>query len=250
MQVTVYRTDKITSKSHDLFELLDATLPELQEGSIVAVAAKIVSLCEGQVVPIEEADKDELIAQESDLYLPRSSSKYDVSFTVTHHMLIPTAGIDESNANDHYILWPKDIQASANAIRKHLTQKHGLQKLGVIITDSTTRPFQWGTTGIAIAYSGFNPLKDYIGTEDVFGRKLVFQKSNLANGMAAAVVMLMGEGSEQTPIGVLSDLNGIEFSDRDPTAEELAELIIEPEDDLYEPFLTAVDWKKGARGRK
>ena len=247
MQVNVYKTDKITSKSHDLFELLDSVLPPLTEGSVVAVAAKIVSLCEGRVVPIDAADKDDLIAQESQRYLPRTSSKYDVSFTVTHNMLIPTAGIDESNANDNYILWPKDIQGSANAIRRHLVQKHGLQNLGVIITDSTTKPFQWGTTGIAIAYSGFSPLKDYIGKEDVFGRKLIFQKSNIANGLAASAVTLMGEGSEQTPICVIKDLPFVEFRKDDPTPEELAELIIPLEDDLYEPFLTAVEWQKGKR---
>lgn len=248
MQVQVFKTDKITSKSHDLFELLDAALPKLEEGSIVAVAAKIVSLCEGRVVSPETSRKDDLIARESQWYLPRTSSKYDLCFTITHHMLIPTAGIDESNANGEYILWPKDLQGSVNAIRRHLMEKHGLQRLGVIITDSTTRPFQWGTTGIAIAYSGFNPLKNYIGTEDVFGRKLVFQQSNLANGMAAAAVLMMGEGSEQTPVALLTDLPFIEFLDHDPTAEELAMTIIDPADDIYEPFLTAVKWRKGGAG--
>jgi F420-0:gamma-glutamyl ligase len=108
---------------------------------------------------------------------------------------------------------------------------------------------QWGTTGIAVAYSGFKPLKDYIGTEDIFGRKLQFQKSNLANGIAAAAVLLMGEGNEQTPLCVLADLPFIEFQDNDPTEEELASLVIEPEDDLYGPFLTAVDWRKGERSK-
>lgn len=249
MQIKVFKTDKVTSKSHDLFELIDAVLPKVEEGAVVAIAAKIVSLCEGRVVPTNETTKDELIAQESDLFLPRSSSKYDVSFTVTRHMLIPMAGIDESNANDNYILWPEDAQASANAIRAHLMQTHGLKKVGVIITDSTTRPFQWGTTGIAIAYSGFKALKNYIGTEDVFGRKLQFQKSNIANGLAAAAVVMMGEGSEQTPIAVLSEVSFVEFQENDPTEQELDDLIIEPEDDLYEPFLTAVDWQIGKRGQ-
>lgn len=249
MNITVYKTDKITSRSHELFALLDSTLPALTENSVVAIAAKIVSLCEGRVVTMENADKDSLIAQEADLYLPRTSSRYDVSFTITHNMLIPTAGIDESNANDHYILWPEDIQASANAIRAHLMQKNSLQYIGVIITDSTTRPLQWGTTGIAIAYSGFKPLKDYIGTKDVFGRKLIFQKSNMANGLAAAAVLMMGEGSEQTPIALISEADFLEFQDHDPTDEELADLRIPLADDLYEPFLTAVDWKKGKSGR-
>jgi putative folate metabolism gamma-glutamate ligase len=231
-----------------LFELIDNTLPALEEGSVVAIAAKIVSLCEGRVVPLGETTKQDLIAQEADYFLPQTKSKYDVSFSLTHNMLIPSAGIDESNANNHYILWPKDIQASANAIREHLMKKHGLTKLGVIITDSTTRPMQWGITGIAIAYSGFNPLKNYIGTEDLFGRKLVFETSNHANGLAAAAVLMMGEGSEQTPLALLTDLPFIEFRDHNPTSGELQALIIDPNDDLYEPFLTAVDWQKGRGG--
>ena len=130
MKVSVYKTPKITSQSHNLFELLDDALPSLHEGAVVAVAAKIVSLCEGRVVPLEGTDKDELISQESQWFLPRAG-KYNLSLTITHNMLIPTAGIDESNANDQYILWPSDPQESANRIHKHLLQKHKLHKIGV-----------------------------------------------------------------------------------------------------------------------
>jgi F420-0:gamma-glutamyl ligase len=244
VKIAIYKVPKITSRSHDLFVLLDDTLTELAEGSVVAIAAKIVSLCEGRTIPMEGADKDELISGESQWYLPRAG-KYEVSFTVTHNMLIPTAGIDESNGNDQYILWPVDPQASANRIREHLVQKHGIQNVGVIITDSTTRPLQWGTTGVAIAYSGFNPLKDYIGQKDIFGRELQFQKSNIANGLAAAAVTLMGEGNEQTPIALLEDVSFVEFQKRNPTEQELADLKIEREDDLYWPLLKLAPWEKG-----
>jgi putative folate metabolism gamma-glutamate ligase len=245
MKVSVYKTDKVLPGSHDLFALLDASLPSLPDRSIVSVAAKIVSLCEGRVVSMDKAEKDDLIRQESQQYLPRNLSKYDVSFTITHHMLIPTAGIDESNGNGDYILWPKDLQASANAIREHLLEKHGLRHVGVIITDSTTRPLQWGTTGIAIAYSGFSPLKNYIGQEDIFGRKLEYQKASIANGLAAAAVTLMGEGNEQTPLALLEDLPFVDFQDSNPTQQELQALNIEPQDDLYWPLIRSAPWVKG-----
>lgn len=244
MKVTAYKTDKVTSRSHDLFELLDAALPPLSEGSVVAVATKIVSLCEGRVVPIEGTDKDELIRQESQWYLPRGG-KYKLAFTITRNFFLPTAGIDESNANDQYILWPEDLQSSANAIRKHLREKHGIQRVGVVMTDSTTRPTHWGTTGISVAYSGFEPLKDYIGQDDVFGRKLEFQKASIANGLAASAVTLMGEGNEQTPLAVIEDVPFVVFRDSDPTPEELDMMRIEPEDDLFWPFLEKAEWKKG-----
>jgi F420-0:gamma-glutamyl ligase len=244
MKVSVYKTDKITDRSHDLFDVLDSALPQLGEGSVVAVAAKIVSLCEGRVVPIEGTDKDELIRRESQRYLPRTGT-YELAFTVTRNLFIPTAGIDESNANDQYILWPKDLQASANAIREHLAAKHAIQHVGVIITDSTCRPMQWGTTGIAIASSGFKPLKDYRGQQDLFGRTLQFQTASMANGLAATAVTMMGEGSEQTPIALIEDVSFIEFQPRNPTEEELAAVRIDPEDDMFWPLMRLGDWHDG-----
>jgi F420-0:gamma-glutamyl ligase len=244
MNITVYKTDPVTSRSHDLFDLLDTALPAISEGCVVAVAAKIVSLCEGRVVPLKAVQKNDLIKQESQWYSP-PSGQYDLSFTITRGLFIPTAGIDESNANDHYILWPKDLQANANAIREHLVQKHNKQNVGVVITDSTNRPLQWGTTGIAIAYSGFQPLKDYRGKQDIFGREMKFQTASLANGLAAAAVTMMGEGNEQTPIALLEDLPFITFQKRNPTEQELASLYIEKEDDMYWPFLKNTEWKKG-----
>jgi len=244
MKITVYKVPKITSRSHDLFELLDSVLPDLPEGCVVAIATKIVSLCEGRVVAAEGADKDELIRQEARWYLPRAGA-YHVSFTITRGKLIPTAGIDESNSDGHYILWPEDLQQSANAIREYLVRKHGRKRIGVILTDSTTRPLQWGTTGIALAHSGFMPLKDYIGQPDVFGRPMQFQKSNIANGLAAAAVTMMGEGDEQTPIALVEDVPFVEFQERNPSKQELADLRIEREDDLYWPLLKLAKWRKG-----
>lgn len=136
MKVTVYKTDKITARSHNLFDLLDAALPSLADGCVVAIAAKIVSLCEGRVVPLDGTDKDDLIRREAQWYLPRTG-KYELAFTIARNLFIPTAGIDESNANGFYVLWPKDLQASANAIREHLAGKHKIGRFGIIITDST-----------------------------------------------------------------------------------------------------------------
>ena len=244
MKITVYKTDKITAHSHDLFDLLDTALPSLTDGCVVAVATKIVSLCEGRIVPLDGTDKDDLIRQEAQWFLPRTG-KYELAFTIAHNLFIPTAGIDESNANGYYILWPKDLQASTNAIREYLVSKHKVRRLGVIITDSTCRPLQWGTTGIALAYSGFKPLKDYRGQKDLFGRTMEFQTASLANGLAAAAVTMMGEGAEQTPIALLEDLPFIDFQARNPSEEELAALRIEKEDDMFWPFFKSSPWQKG-----
>ncbi len=245
MIVKAVKTRIVTAKSCTLQELLDDSIAGLPEGSVVAIASKVVSLCEGRVVPVEGTDKEKLIAEQAQLFIPSPSNPYGVSLSVTRNLLVAAAGIDESNVDGQYVLWPADPQASANQARSFLRKKFGLKSVGVIITDSATRPFEWGTTGISIAYSGFKPLKDYIGEEDLFGRKLVYQKNNIQGGLAAAAAAAMGEGSEQKPLAILSELDFVTFVDADPTAEELAALKIEPESDIYSPLLMGAPWQKG-----
>jgi F420-0:gamma-glutamyl ligase len=115
----------------------------------------------------------------------------------------------------------------------------------VIITDSTTAPLRVGVVGIALAHSGFLALHDYIGTPDLFGRPLRMTKANVAEALAAAAVVVMGEGSEQTPLAQLTDLPFVTFQDADPSATELAAMRIAPEDDLYGPLIEAAPWCRG-----
>lgn len=245
MKVTSIKTHKITVEDKDILSILDKYITELKENSVVAITSKIVALCEGNVVKIEDADKENLVKKESQFYLPKSESKYAVSLTITGDQLVATAGIDESNANGYFVLWPKNPQESANEIRKFLRQKFNVQNLGVIITDSKTTPLRWGVTGTAIAYSGFKPLNDLIGTEDLFGRQLKMTKVNVVDGLAGAAVLVMGEGIEQTPLAVIEDIPFVKFVDQDPAEEELESMSISIEDDIYAPMLTSVKWQKG-----
>jgi F420-0:gamma-glutamyl ligase len=182
-------------------------------------------------------------------FLPPGASRYHVHLTIVDNLLIPEAGVDESNANGHYILWPRDPQGTANAVRAYLSERFNCRHVGVIITDSKTTPLRWGVTGVALAHSGFLPLNDYIGQPDVFGRELRMTKVALADALAAAAVLVMGEGREQTPLAVLGVLPFVVFQGRDPTEEELRQRWISIEDDLYAPLLTAVNWRKGKRQR-
>ena len=170
MIVTAIKTIKIAAGSIGLTELLDAAITNLDEGVVVAITSKLVSLCETNIVPIGAIGKEQLIIQESNFYLPASFSKYGHHFTITNNTLIPMAGIDESNGAGHYVLWPKDAQKSANEVRHYLVERFGLNEVGVVITDSTCQPLRRGTTGIALAYSGFQALHDYVGSPDLFGR--------------------------------------------------------------------------------
>jgi dihydrofolate synthase / folylpolyglutamate synthase len=249
MIVRPVRTDKILSGNGDIFEVLDMHLKEVKEETVVAITSKIVAICEGRTVPINEAEKEDLVIRESDYYLPAHISKYGFSFTITHNTLIPVAGIDESNGNGDYILWPADPQQSANAIRAYFVKRFGLKKIGVIITDSTARPLHYGTEGVAISYSGFSPLNDYVGQKDLFGREFKVSVANIADGLASSAVLVMGEGTEQTPIALITEVPFTEFQDRDPTDAELQKFYLEHmEDDLFAPFLQNMGWQKGGRG--
>jgi len=247
MKVAALRTELITAGATELIPLLERVIDSLEEGSVIAITSKIVSLCESRVMPFDQIGKDDLVVRESDLYLPASRSKYGYHFSITNNTLIPMGGVDESNGDGQYVLWPKDAQATASQVRAWAKQKFGLSQIGVIITDSTCRPLRRGTNGIMLAFSGFRALNDYVGRPDLFGRPFTVSQADVAGGLAAAAVLQMGEGAEQTPIAILTELPFVHFQDRDPTAEELATVIIPLEEDLFAPFLGSVHWRAGTR---
>ena len=245
MKIASYKTPKITAKGN-LLTLLDSTLPHLQEKDIVVITSKIISICQGRVVANDgEVDKYELIRQEADAVIENEKLKrLGVVLTIKDEILIPNAGIDESNGNGYFILWPRDIHKTAADIWQHLRAKYNLKHLGVIITDSHTTPLRWGTTGMGLSWAGFAALKDYIGTPDIFGRRLRVTKANVLDGLAAAAVLTMGEGNEQTPLALIRDAAFVTFQELPPSKSEIANLKISLDEDIFSPMLTAVRWKQ------
>lgn len=250
MKINPIRTEKIRTGSVTLEELLDAHLASLSEGNILAITSKVVSLCEGNTLKIEDHSKEALVRNESSYYLPAALSSYGFRFTITDNTLIPMSGIDESNGDGNYILWPKDPQATANAVRIYLAKRFNLKNVGVIITDSTCRPLRRGTSGIALAHSGFKALRDYVGVADLFDRPYKVTQADVSGGLAAAAVVAMGEGNEQTPLCLLSELGFVEFQDRNPSDSELRALRISLDDDVFAPFLKSVAWQRGMKWRR
>lgn len=243
MQVITVKTPKITPEDRDILAVLDAALPSLAEGDIVAVTSKIVSICEGSVIPVGTIDKETLIEQEAERYLPADFSQYHYRFAVKHHTLAGSAGVDESNGSGHFVLWPRDPQGAADMIWEHVRNRYGLTNVGVVITDSTSQPMRRGAIGIALAHSGFVSLRRYVGQPDLFGRPFVAEHANVSGGLAATAVFAMGEGSEQTPLCVISDAPNIEFQQRPPSPEELENIRLTLESDVYAPFFTSAPWR-------
>lgn len=246
MQVKTIKTAVIKPGEDSLKDLLDKYIDSMPETSILVITSKLVSLCANTVQPANK-DKAQLIHDNSSYYLEKSESKFGLYFTITQKTLIPSAGIDESNGGGDYILWVDDFQSVANQVRAYLKDRFKLAKVGVIITDSTCTPLRRGTVGICLAHSGFRALNDYRGKPDLFDRPFNVSVSNIAGGLSSAAVVNMGEGTESTPLAIISEVPFVDFQDRDPSQSELDELIIDKDEDLFEPFLSAVDWKKGGK---
>lgn len=246
MNIQPIQTEKITVVDN-LFAILDRHIPTLKEKSVVVVTSKIVSICEGRVIKNDGTiDKKMLIRQEAEYFIEDELTKrYGITLTVKNNTLIASAGIDESNGNGYFILWPEDVMKSAGKIWNHLRKRDKVKNLGVIISDSRTIPMRWGTLGFGMGWAGLEPLNNYIGSEDIFGRKLKVTKSSVLDGLAASAVVAMGEGKEQTPIVIITDVPMVKFLDHAATTKEIAELHITLADDIYAPLTDTPKWRKG-----
>jgi F420-0:gamma-glutamyl ligase len=239
------KTRPLSPPQDNLWDALDPALPQLQEGDVIAITSKVVAIHQGRCVPVGAvADKEKLVAAEADRWLPKASSRYGITLAIKGCTLIASAGIDASNARDHYVLWPDDPWGAARDIAVRLRARHRLARLGVILTDSHCTPLRRGTTGISIGSHGFDPLRDYRGRPDIFGRPLEVTLSNQADAIAAASVGLMGEGAECIPAVVIRNWPGLHYSD----ASHKDAFLIPPEEDIFAPLLAALTNPPKSRG--
>ena len=252
MIITPLKTKKLLPPKDDLFAIMRKAIKRIPERSILGITSKVVSIHEGRCIPIENVpDKDKLIMAEADYYLPRDKKTPWVLHTIKHNLLIPTAGIDESNANGFYILWPKDPMQSAREIYKWARKTYGVKNCGVVITDSRSGLLHRGVMGICLAYAGFAPLNDYRGEKDLFGRDFHVSQTNIADGIATAAVLAMGEGAEQMPMALITDIPFVTFQQKPYTSRKpFSSFEIPMKEDMYAPFFTHMKWRKGGMGKK
>lgn len=251
MIITPLKTEIIGVQTISLEEILLRSLPKnLPEKSIVVVSSKIVALCQGRVVPKENVDKEALLQEEADYYLPKENRLHG-NCTITHHAFIGSAGIDESNAAGYYVLLPEDVQKTALSLASFLRSHYQLENIGVLITDSHSTPLRRGALGITLGYAGFQGLKDYRGSKDLFQREMKIEIANHVDALAASAVFSMGEGNEQTPLVLIEKLpEHFVFDTNAPTNDELNTLFVPLEDDIFSPLLRTEILKKGKKYKK
>lgn len=232
MKIKAIKT-RIFLPNENLRLFIDQHIKTIKDGDILVVTSKIAALSEGRfMAKWDKNKKQEIIRRESELMIPAKH----ICLTVKDGMVMASAGIDESNGNGLLIFLPRDSWKIASALRRYFMSKYQLKRLGVIITDSRNAPFRSGASGVAIAYSGFKGLKDYRKKVDIFGRLFHSSRVDVADSLAAAAVLCMGEGSERRPLAIISS-PPVEYINR----VNRRELRVKVEEDMYAPLFQAIN---------
>ncbi|MDZ4229623.1 MAG: coenzyme F420-0:L-glutamate ligase [Candidatus Veblenbacteria bacterium] len=229
MNITPIKT-RIFHEGEPLLDFLVKYLPRLKEKAVVVVTSKIVALAERRTAKFTtERAKTKLIKQESDWAV---RTRY-CWLTLRDGAVMPSAGIDESNGQGKLILLPRDAFQSAKTLWLALRRHYKLKQLGVLITESRTMPLRAGTIALALGYAGFYGIRDYRGKRDLFGRKFEYSRVNVADSLATAAVLTMGEGNERQPLAVIQGALVV-FTNRVNKRESFISL----QDDMFRPLFT------------
>jgi coenzyme F420-0:L-glutamate ligase / coenzyme F420-1:gamma-L-glutamate ligase len=235
---------------HDLAAVIAAALERsdvsLRDNDLLILAQKIVSKAEGRAVSLSTVTPSlrarELAARSNkdprlvELILRESSDVLRCRpglLIVVHRLgfVLANAGIDASNVEaadgaETVLLLPADPDASAAKLRARLRETLGVD-VGIIINDSFGRAWRLGTIGTAIGVAGVPGLLDLRGAPDRCGRPLRVTEVGIADEVAAAASLLMGQTAEGRPI---VHIRGFPYPLRPGTA---AELMRPPQMDLF-----------------
>ncbi|KRQ99997.1 F420-0--gamma-glutamyl ligase [Bradyrhizobium valentinum] len=191
---------------------------EVASGDIFVVAQKIVSKAENRYVDLDDVSpsaralelaktvgKDprhiEVVLSESSEVI---RSRQNV-IIVAHRLgfVMANAGIDQSNIDQGHshrvLLLPKDPDDSCERLKSGLDQRFGVN-VAVVMNDSFGRPWRNGVVGVAIGCAGLPALQNMIGEPDLFGRPMQVTEIAVADELAAAASLVMGQAAEGQPI--------------------------------------------------
>lgn len=252
MIVKPIKTRILLPPQDDLLEVIKSSVKSIPEKSILVIASKAVSIWEGRCISKKTIDKQRLIEREADIFLPWNYPKHRrTTHTVKNNLLIRSAGVDESNADGFYVLWPRNAGHSAKKIYDWVKKNYKVKDFGLIIVDSHSIPLRRGTFGISLGHFGFNPLFDYRGQKDLFGKKFRFTQANIVDGLAAAAKLIMGEGSEKTPLCLIRDLDFVQFGNKlFKSRKRYSSLEIPLDEDIFFPLIKRLPWKHGNRKKR
>jgi coenzyme F420-0:L-glutamate ligase/coenzyme F420-1:gamma-L-glutamate ligase len=239
----------LLKKGDDLASIIVSRAKQLGFGiknrDLVVIGQKAVSKAEGRIIdtsdvkPSAKAAKIakktgkspqfvEIVLRESSKVLRADKDAFIVRTKRGATCL--NAGIDKSNVKGDttYALLPQDPDASARRLRKRIEQLTG-KHVGVVICDTRSRPFRKGQVEESIGVAGLNPLMDYRGQKDLFGYTLRFKNVSLADELASAAELVMGQGRERSPVAIVRGLKRVRFQERATSKA----LVVRTEEDLF-----------------
>lgn len=198
----------------------------IRDGDVLVLAESMVATAEGRVVPLATvipSQRAEELAKKYDMdpctaeVVLRESD--DVIGGIPHFLLcmtngtlLPNAGVDGSNAPPGCLVpLPKNPDSSAVRIRQSVEKQCGVN-VAVIIADSRTHAMRSGCSGVAIGCAGITAVIDDRGRSDLFGRRLEVTKRAVADNIASAAELVMGEADEGVPAAIVRGL-GLPISD-------------------------------------
>ncbi len=209
-----------------LSEALRAGGVGLEGGEVLAVASKVVAYRQGRVRPVSHWEgaagepearrlaerygapgwKAAAVLEEADRVL---GGHRGYLLAYRGGVAVGTAGIDRSNAPPgSVVLGPVDPDLEARRVVEWARREMGVE-VGALVVDSRLTLFRRGVLGVALGGWGIRPLRDLRGSPDIFGRPLRFTVGDVADALAAAAALVMGEAAERTPFAVVS-WDGIE----------------------------------------
>ena len=204
---------------------LQASGERLQAGDIVVIAQKVVSKAEGRLVRLNDVEPSQQ-AHELAATVGKDPRVIQVVLDDSRAILrvrrgllvveqrsgwvCANAGVDRSNVqpdgeSDYLALLPEDADASAESIRARLAELSGVEspRLAVIINDSHGRAWRIGTTGVCIGCAGLPPVWNQRGLHDLFGYELMASEECIADELAGAASLMMGQSNEGRPVIVI-----------------------------------------------
>jgi len=221
---------KMIETCEDLVEtVIDALKRQnlhLKDNDVLAFASKIVAYAEGRIArlsDVEPSEKARELAKEfclqpefAELILREADRIYGgvekAILTLKDGILAPNAGIDNKNAPSGFVvLWPSDPKKWAKKIKIEIERKTG-KRIAVLIVDSGLVPLRIGTSGLALAVAGFKPIRDTRRKKDLYGKPLIITRHAVADDLASAAHLLMGEADEKTPIVLIREAP-VDFDD-------------------------------------
>jgi coenzyme F420-0:L-glutamate ligase / coenzyme F420-1:gamma-L-glutamate ligase len=231
-----------TSK-FNLFKSLNSSKFKFRDNDILVISSKYVSMSEGSVKRLDSvkvtgralelaskyhmnAKLVELVIRESDYILEGIPG---FLLAIKEGIIAPNAGIDKSNIPSGFvILYPRQPFKTAENLRQKFLL-HLEVKVMVIIADSRLMPTRIGTTGIAIACAGFEPVEDERGKIDLFGNVLKVTLKAVADSLATIGVSAMGESNESIPAIIIRNTKVI-ATDRKLSWHDMA---VDAAEDIY-----------------